>query len=171
MKKCSRCQKEVSISLFHRGSNGGYSSYCKPCAAKYNKEKVKRKLKRLYKDSKSRQCRSCEIIKRNDEMSVGYMCKSCTSHNAFVRSIGKKYNMTYEEYKALHTKQNHLCAICGKKEKLCIDHDHNCCFGPSSCGKCIRGLVCFKCNVALGMVKDNPEVLKKMVLYLDHQNY
>ena len=31
-----------------------------------------------------------------------------------------------------------------------LDHDHQCCKGPRSCGKCIRGALCFTHNVAEG---------------------
>jgi hypothetical protein len=62
-----------------------------------------------------------------------------------------------------------------------IDHDHRCC--PSSndrwgahgtkrriCGKCIRGLLCQQCNVALGMVDDDPDRLRALLSYIEsHQ--
>jgi hypothetical protein len=166
MKKCSKCKKDVSYSLFHRGSNGGYSSYCKPCAAQYNKEKIKRKKKKMYKDEISRQCRSCEIIKLNKDMSVGYKCKSCNAHQSFIRGIEKKYGITFEQYEKMHDSQGNACCICNKKDKLSVDHDHSCCSGPTSCGRCIRGLICFKCNVALGMVNDDKRLLQNMILYL-----
>ncbi len=47
-----------------------------------------------------------------------------------------------------------------------IDHDHACCPGSYSCGSCVRGLLCWACNVALGIVKDDPDVLKGLLAYL-----
>jgi len=32
---------------------------------------------------------------------------------------------------------------------LHVDHDHNCCNGVKSCGKCVRGIICNRCNKAV----------------------
>jgi hypothetical protein len=62
------------------------------------------------------------------------------------------------------------CAICGThdwgKKGPCIDHDHKCCHGRFGCEKCVRGVLCQKCNKALGDVNDSQEVLLKCVSYL-----
>ena len=36
-----------------------------------------------------------------------------------------------------------------------IDHDHNCCPYTTSCGKCVRGVICSNCNKAEGLVPDD----------------
>lgn len=75
-----------------------------------------------------------------------------------------------EEYIAMEKIQGNVCKICEKPNingrRLSIDHDHACCSGTYSCGKCIRGLICFNCNTALGNVNDNIELLQKMIKYL-----
>ena len=56
----------------------------------------------------------------------------------------------------------------GKGEgSWCIDHDHSCCPGINSCGKCVRALLCHNCNTTLGRVGDDPEILQAMIAYLD----
>ena len=86
--------------------------------------------------------------------------------------LKKRYNITLEKYFELFYLQNGLCAICGKPEttvyknsclqsRLCIDHDHN--------TKKIRGLLCSKCNTALGHFKDDIEIIEKAILYLKKQ--
>ncbi|WP_081491225.1 endonuclease domain-containing protein [Mycolicibacterium phlei] len=68
----------------------------------------------------------------------------------------KKFNLTRADYLEMFNAQDGRCAIClspPKKTRLAIDHDHSCCPGNGSCGKCIRGLLCAGCNVQLGTIE------------------
>ena len=79
----------------------------------------------------------------------------------------RKYNMTPQEYKQRLEKQNNKCACCG--EPLVspqIDHDHSCCDGKYTCGKCTRDVLCGRCNSGLGQFNDNIGVLEKAIEYL-----
>jgi hypothetical protein len=63
------------------------------------------------------------------------------------------------------------CAVCGctpeeNGKRLAVDHDHACCAGRESCGKCIRGLLCVKCNSLLGYADDDPARLSAAMTYL-----
>jgi hypothetical protein len=61
--------------------------------------------------------------------------------------------------------QGGLCAICQRAEtklqpqtglphRLAVDHDHTCCPGQlTSCGRCVRGLLCASCNLSLGALE------------------
>ena len=50
------------------------------------------------------------------------------------------------------------CGICGGTTgRPSIDHDHSCCPGNNSCGKCIRGVLCSACNILLGKYESRPE--------------
>jgi hypothetical protein len=71
----------------------------------------------------------------------------------------RKYGLTQEKFDELLLKQDGKCAICeveldfGRDSySLTIDHDHTCCPPTqyTTCGKCIRGILCRKCNVMLG---------------------
>ena len=80
--------------------------------------------------------------------------------------------MSLSDYDKMLALQEGLCKICrldfpGKFRKhFSVDHDHVCCPGKKSCGKCIRGLVCETCNRGMGLFKDNIELIEKVLNYL-----
>lgn len=92
----------------------------------------------------------------------------------FAKVLFTKYKMTPDQYRQMETAQDNLCAICrkpeevvrdGKPQRLGVDHDHACCPGDKSCGKCVRGLLCSACNFAIGAFKDD---LGRVMLAMDY---
>ena len=86
-----------------------------------------------------------------------------------------KHNLSYTAYDSLLDSQNGVCALCFKDAKLVIDHDHDCCRPTSqwskTCGRCIRGLLCYRCNNLLGYLEGTPlDVLVRAIRYLDGHN-
>jgi hypothetical protein len=80
-----------------------------------------------------------------------------------------KYGISLDEYVAACENQDGRCYLCHRPtEILTVDHDHNCCPGSRSCGKCVRGLLCGLCNFMLGAAKDNPDILLKGIEYLQN---
>src|SRR6266498_5124596 len=65
----------------------------------------------------------------------------------------RKYTLTKEQYQDMLSDQAGSCAICETISKLVVDHDHKCCSDDTSCGKCIRGLLCLNCNHLLWCVE------------------
>lgn len=61
-------------------------------------------------------------------------------------------------------RQGKPCAICGElKERMVVDHDHTKeHLGTAS----IRGVLCHECNVALGWMHDDPDILHAAFVYL-----
>jgi len=176
MKTCSKCRNLMDLENFSvtKTNRDGRDNWCKNCRSEYFLSRYKRKLPEMYQDDTRRQCRRCEkILSITKFRSQGgrklFYCLECT------KFIGHAYNLknlglTIEKYMEIYEEQKGLCKICGNpeftKKRLSVDHDHRCCPGKSSCGKCIRGLLCFKCNTALGMVSDNIAILSNMISYL-----
>lgn len=77
----------------------------------------------------------------------------------------RSYGITELQHWLMESYQGHKCAICEQPEKngksLSIDHDHD-------SGK-VRGLLCNNCNRALGLLKDDKEMLSKAIHYLSNR--
>lgn len=148
MKRCSRCGEEKPFELFslNKQTKDGRFAWCKPCAKETHKE----------------------WVARNKERSYRY------HRNKYLKA---KYGITIEVYEELLDAQGGACAICrGQNDHIprnafvqgvfYVDHDHRCCPGKETCGKCIRGLLCAGCNFGLSQFKDNEEFLMRAIEYL-----
>lgn len=79
------------------------------------------------------------------------------------------YGLSTEQYDGLVAQQGGKCAVCqaaGSADSWHIDHDHACCPGKGSCGRCVRGLLCQNCNLLLGHANDDPTRLAQAIDYL-----
>lgn len=76
--------------------------------------------------------------------------------------LKRYFGITIDEYNQLFDTQDGKCAICSnpteKDKNLSIDHNH-------ITGK-TRGLLCSKCNFALGLVNEDISILQNMIKYL-----
>ena len=83
--------------------------------------------------------------------------------------LNKNFGINDLEYQELFNTQNGLCKICnnpekvltikGNLKKLAVDHCHE-------TGK-IRGLLCYTCNVGIGFLRHNSELLRKAAIYCE----
>lgn len=83
------------------------------------------------------------------------------------KRIINQYGISQNEYDEMFIKQGGVCEICLKVEtskqgevlkSLSIDHDHE-------SGK-VRGLLCGRCNAAIGLLKEDIELFEKAKKYL-----
>jgi len=84
-------------------------------------------------------------------------CKNAF-HNAQQDHILSKYGISREGVEQMVARQGG-CAVCSCQDgDWVVDHDHACCPGRYTCGKCVRGILCRACNSALGMLREDPEM-------------
>ena len=112
-----------------------------------------------------------EIREKNRIRSLAWYNHPTNKANQKNRVLIQRRNMTIDEYNGILKLQNFKCAICGVdqssiKDALHVDHDHSCCTGDKSCGKCTRGLLCNKCNTSIGGFGDSTELLDRAANYL-----
>ena len=74
----------------------------------------------------------------------------------------RQYGLTPEGFQELIQKQQGNCAACGEPladpRKTHVDHCHK-------TGK-VRGVLCLRCNTALGLLDDSPEKAERLAEYL-----
>lgn len=138
-KRCPSCLETKSILEFqNRGTHP--PTYCKPCARKRRTAWTRRQ----------RQTNPEWWQRRQAYMRIWSR-----------RMVCKSYGMTLEDYERLISKQGGKCAICMLEEKgrkLTIDHDH-------VTGR-VRGLLCRKCNRAIGVFHEDVAILARAIAYL-----
>lgn len=146
-KQCSRCKEDKPLDAFTTKASvpGGRSRWCRSCtqayARDYNKNLPPEGRVRLAEQKRS----------------------------SYLKST---FGITLSQYRDLLAAQGGRCAnkrcvnkISSKRE-MPLDHDRTCCPGDKSCGKCIRGVLCNGCNLALGFVGESAEALSGLLDYL-----
>lgn len=84
--------------------------------------------------------------------------------------LQRLYSLSWFDYLSLLDNANYACQICNEPftpaNPAHIDHDHSCCKDKTSCGKCVRGLLCRTCNSGLGHFRDNATSLLNGYQYI-----
>lgn len=126
--------------------------------------------------SDTKRCPRCERTLPLDSFAVSAKnvrqtyCRSCNSayvaewmrNNEGRRAANRLwtyYRLRREDWEAMWDRQNGQCALCrmGLDEtKMVVDHDHRCCPGERSCGRCVRAILCRRCNTAVGWLECQP---------------
>ena len=85
-----------------------------------------------------------------------------------------RFKLTQEQFEKM---SKNGCMICNQvtERNLHVDHDHACCDGNMTCGKCVRGVVCNKCNTLIGhyergTIRIDNLLYKQVEKYLDKYN-
>lgn len=102
-------------------------------------------------DGLRRQCRECEVARERERRA---------DRGTRAWRLKADHGITVEEYEALFAAQGGRCGICGAAaDPLDVDHCH--------ASERIRGLLCRQCNVALGMLDDDPERLRAAAAWVE----
>lgn len=142
----------------------------------------------IYKDEKlwGRTCYMCKVDKPKTEFTTNLRakgglhsyCNDCRLARAKRdrkrnedkqriwdrKRVLRKYGLTIEDYESMLVQQNGTCAICDgtktgyKNGTFAVDHCHT--------TNRVRGLLCSKCNMAIGYMDDQPERLERAATYL-----
>lgn len=183
-KMCWRCKQIFPLKNFFVAKKGflGLSSWCRPCCSNSRKALS-------YPPAVEKKCRQCRPVKSGSEFTrsqrlksgLGSYCRPCLKINrkkwyaapevkekqkvsARKSKLKRVYGLDEKAFSALVALQGGQCAICGSirpgghNNQWHIDHDHQ--------TKHVRGLLCAKCNMGIGQLKDDPATLVKAFFYL-----
>ena len=113
-------------------------------------------------------CKQCDAetqkaYKQTDSYKVGRERSKAKRYEQSRRWVYQNlYGITYEQRHEMYLSQYGKCAICAvdcEEFGMDTDHDH-------TTGR-VRGLLCRKCNKAIGLLNDSPEVLRAAAAYLE----
>lgn len=171
---CQECGKQISIqrrycssecretNTYKRSLNVRSTGNLKTCSiCRKTKDLSRFGFNRNTKDGYMRQCSSC-----NSSRVKEYIKKADWKG----RKAYLEHGLSESQYFSMLEKQKYSCKVCSNEfsDKLLpvVDHDHLCCSGSWSCGKCVRGILCNGCNSALGFIRDSIDTAENLVVYL-----
>jgi len=106
--------------------------------------------------------RACKELQGNRRRVCDRCQKKLRRQTARLNHVARTYGLTPEDYQRLLLHQDDRCAITGKKMPyaLNVDHDHS--------TRLVRGLLSKAANKLLRDVRDDPDVLRAAIAYLDN---
>lgn len=194
-KQCTKCQETKTLDQFYKANykycKDGLDYYCKYCrtgtAIKSHRGGNKKPCsvslcenrhyaKGMCRNHYTRFQRHGTLEALNDIIEDNKIYKYAKQEITYKREyhLMYKYKITKERYEEM---KKDGCDVCGEytERNLHIDHDHSCCSGEgATCGQCVRGIVCNRCNQTIGkyeagqMRDDNP-LKDKIKEYLNGQ--
>ena len=143
-----------------------------------NKEKIKERNRQYYLDNAEKHE---QYRQENKERIINY-CKEWRIDNSdYVKQkrqenktkrretdLKRKYNITLDDYHTMWIEQEGKCWTCSVKAEdainkiLYVDHNH-------LTGK-VRGLLCSRCNTAIGLLQESQEIIQKVSKYLHEKS-
>ena len=161
-KRCTKCGEVKPLEAFHRqsGSRDGRRPECKVCnlarqaAARAVDPEANRRRVREW------QAANPEKLRAKSERFAELGKKRVSDRKSYLK---RTYGLTVDDYDRMLESQGGGCAICGRAPRndiaLHVDHCHH--------TGAIRGLLCFRCNNALGDLDHDLDLFRAAVAYLE----
>jgi hypothetical protein len=162
---------------------GARPIYCSP---KHQNKAAYERRKQAWHDFDERQCSRCKLTKPLADFPGPHAyCRACHAARGRERrkTLGtqdpriirewqlRRYGLTLESFAAMLAAQGGRCAICRSPEPggqgvWHVDHDHSCHTRRQCCDRCRRGLLCSRCNIGIGNLRDDPMIIKSALDYV-----
>jgi recombination endonuclease VII len=176
-KTCPECGETKSAEHFGRNRTlpDGLSFYCLSCNRERNRRWYRNARRRQGREVRDhswvpdgfRWCPSCrEAIAHEDYVrstrtasGFGSRCKACKRAADMDRYYASRYGLDRAGIEELRAKQSDRCGPCGDPRPGHIDHDH--------ATDLVRALLCERCNLTLGLFRDDPSLLRAAADYVE----
>lgn len=136
---------------------------CVDCGINLNDSNANRRRSKRYSgktfQSRCKKC-ACNWVKMHRKQ---HQYQRLERHIERKYYLQKVYGITQHDYDRMLRIQNDCCAICTKRLKLFIDHDHS--------SNVIRGLLCNKCNSLIGYADEDVRILQNAILYINKHKH
>jgi hypothetical protein len=177
MKRCPSCERLLDVTAFgrNRTREDGLSFYCLECNRARNNQWYRDSRRRMGKEVRDlswvpdgfRWCRACEQAVAHEDYTrnsgtasgFGSRCRACDREANSDGYFYRRYRLTRRQLAELRAAQDDRCAICGEASPQHLDHDH-------STGN-TRQFLCQRCNQGLGLLRDDPAVLRAAAEYVE----
>lgn len=159
VKRRKKCGVVRPLADFYKAEGGrdGHRTECRDCSLQQRREWYRKNRERSIAYVRAWQKANPDRVRASAQ-------RNRTKKLQKMREIHlrRNFDLTVEEYDALLERQHGRCAICHSPPtpgiSLHVDHDH----GTGE----VRGLLCFRCNNALGLFREDPELLRGAARYL-----
>jgi hypothetical protein len=159
MKECKKCGVVKPLDNFYiaEGTRDGRRGECKECSLAQRK--------RWYRKNRQRSMAYVRAWQQaNPDRVKAWRLKNRERRLEKLREIHlrNKFGLTPAEYDRILEAQAGACALCHSPPtpgiSLHVDHDH----GTGE----IRGLLCVRCNNAIGLMREDPDLLNRAARYV-----
>jgi len=180
VKICSKCKEEKRKSEFSKclGGRDGLHSRCKPCRSKANsewnksdKDRTKKRMSAWRRGNKEKIKEYNNNYKNLNKDRLMMKAKEWINKNPdrikeinIKEKMSTRYGITPSDYAKILISQGGVCAICGidtpgRCGRFHIDHCHD--------TGVVRGLLCSRCNMGIGQLRDSVEIMLSAIRYLE----
>lgn len=174
-KQCSTCGIVKSYFQYtkRKASPDGFTASCKNCVlnARKQSERLQNYMKayrareenkkRRYERDNTPEAKSLALERRRTPETRAKLLAYKRSREGFTARLKSQYGITFETWSAFLNNQSGLCPGCLEplSERACVEHCHK--TGD------VRGIMCTRCNTAIGLALDNVETLRRLANYLE----
>jgi hypothetical protein len=156
-KRCGRCTETKPVTEFNRDrqTKTGYATYCRPCQRADWQAWSARKND----PARTVTCETCRMPFQTKHTTKRFCSKECWNR---ADNLWVSYGIKMADWYQMLEQQAGACAICKtvtEPKDLVTDHCH-------ATNK-VRGLLCNPCNMAIGLFRDNADVMRQAATYVE----